>query len=118
MIVKPKKKSKKLQKDELRIINIDLHAVEEVLLENLMENQLNYFYVNPVDDDLICQMVWDQNSKVLTYVVMPISYVFEGKKLDFDVLQKEVGITSKSLFQADIQKYRTLKITDSIFMDN
>lgn len=112
MIVKPKKK-RKLDHNEVRIINIEQQAVAELLWENLMEHQEMYFGIDPLDDSVICAMDWDQGSGMLTYAVMPISYIAEGKKLDFARIRKSVGTTTDSMFHAD--RYRRIKITGNIF---
>lgn len=118
MIVRPKKVSKELKDNELRVINIGLKAVEEILLESLMERKKFWFNVPAVDKNRMCHMQWDPDCEILTYVITPLRYVLEGKELDFDYLRKEVGITSNSLFHAQLQKYRTLEITDAVFVDD
>ena len=116
MIVKPRKISKKLKSNEIRVININHHAIEELLWENLMEHQAEYFDIDKIDDDLICQMQWDREKEILTYVVMPISYMYNGKQLDFSYIRENIGLTATSLFQT--HRYRRLCITDMMFEDN
>lgn len=114
MVVKPKKK--KLRNNEIRVIQIDKKAIEELLWENLVESQDVYFDVNRIDPERICSMEWDQASGMLTYAVMPISYLLDGKKLNFAFLRKKIGITTQSLFQPN--RYRCLEITDSMFLED
>lgn len=114
MIVKPRKKHKKLKSNEIRIINIDCEAIAELLWENLMEHQEIYFDVDPLDDDLICQMDWDQKSGILTYAVMPLHYIMEGKKLNNAYIRKKVGVTTNSIFQLD--RYRRIAITERMLL--
>ena len=116
MIVKPRKISKKLKSNEIRVINIDHHAIEELLWEKLMEHQAEYFDIDKIDDDLICQMQWDREKEILTYAVMPISYMSDGKQLDFSYIRENTGLTVTSLFQP--HRYRRLCITDMMFEDN
>lgn len=114
MIVKPKKKKRKLNSNEIRVININQSAIEELLWEYMLESQAKLFDVERVDQDKICSMEWDQSSGNLTYVVMPISYMLEGKKPNFEVLRKKVGITTTSLFSPN--RYCSLDITDSMLL--
>lgn len=112
MIVKPKKKYQKLRHNEIRVINIEQTAIEELLWENLIEKQSILFDVARVDSDHICAMEWDSSNGMLTYTVMPINYMLEGKKLNFELLRKQAGITTDSLFKPN--RYRSLTITDSL----
>ena len=116
MIVKPGKISKKLKSNEMRVINIDHHAIEELLWENLMEHQAEYFDIDKIDDDLICQMQWDREKEILTYAVMPIGYMYDGRQLDFSYIRENTGLTAASLFQP--HRYRRLCITDMMYEDN
>ncbi len=112
MIVKPRKKRKALREDELRVIHVGKDAVGELLWENLMEHQEVYFDVDAVNDNEICQMGWSQEG--LTYAVMPIRYVMEGKQLDLKALAEKTGETTDSLFHP--LRYRTMRITPDLFL--
>ncbi len=114
MIVKPKKKYHKLKDHEIRIINIDHRAVSEILWEHLMEHQEIYFDIDPVDEKLICQMDWDHRNGMLTYAVLPMESIMEGKKLDFEVLRKTIGITTKSVYSPN--RYQSVQLNDKLFL--
>lgn len=115
MKVKVKRKIHPIMPDEIRIINIGVDAIQEVLFENLMDHVSDYFDVpNKVDDDKICLMQWDSDSGCLTYAIMPINYALEGKELNYDYIRKRIGLTTNSLFQP--HRYRRLRISPKIFM--
>lgn len=110
MKVIPRIKSKKLAQDEARVIIADKTAIEELLLENLMEHKSNYFNIRDVADDCICIMKWEQD--VLIYAVMPIKYCLDGYELDIDRVRKIMGATTDSFFKPN--RYRSMKITEDM----
>lgn len=115
MKVHVKKVSRKLNKDEMRVINVPFDAIVELLQENLTENAAEYFDVKKVDETRICEMQWDTEHNTLTYVVMPIHYAYEKRKLNYDFVREQVGITTTSLFRAYPKRYKRLIITEEIF---
>ena len=108
MKVIPRIKKAKLPQNEARFIIIDRKAIEEVLLENLMEHQCEYFDLGDTDN-VMCVMDWN-NYGHLTYAVVPETFFRSGAKLDFDYLRESVGTTTDSLFKQN--RYRSLKLGD------
>lgn len=114
MKVFPHIKRKPLCSDEIRVITIDKSAVEELLLENFLEHKSEYFDIEDVNDTKICLMKWNQADGVLSYAVMPIKYSLDGCELDFNYIQKKLGITTDSLFKPN--RYKTWKLTAEMFL--
>jgi len=112
MKVIPKIKRKKLASNEARVIIISEAAIEELLLEHLLERKSDYFDVEEVCDDDTCAMCWDSREGVLTYAVMPIKYCFDGYKLNFDNVFKTIGITTDSLYKPN--RYRSITLTEEM----
>lgn len=113
MKVVPKKKTS-FDSSEIRVITIDKNAVLELLQENLCENQATYF---EVDDDFIarsfCLTHWDPQSEQLTYALLPVQDIQKATSLDFNEINKKVGITTSSLFKPN--RFRKLKLTKDLF---
>ena len=114
MKVIPYLKQKKLSHNEARIITIDRTAIEELLLENLVEHQSDYFDIKDGENDSICVMNLDYQKSLLTYAIMPIKYCFDGYKLDFEKLHEKFGKTTDSLFSR--KKYRVLTLTEEFLI--
>ena len=112
MKVIPRIKSKALGLNEVRIITVNEEAVEELLLENLMEKCNSYFNVAYNSDNMVCVMNLEKSKRLLTYAIVPINYCLDGHNLNFDYIREKVGITTKSLFTNN--RYRSLTITDEM----
>ena len=108
MKVVPYRKQRRLASNEARIITIEKTAIEELLLENLVEHQNSYFDVDDEDNN-ICVMNLDYQKNVLTYAIMPIKYCFDGYELNFESLYRKFGKTTDSLFTKN--KYQTIMLT-------
>lgn len=98
--------------DEMRVINVEKAAVDELLWENLMENKSSYFDVDDVSENNIFLMYWNRIGGI-TYVVLPINYLRNGKKLNFEYIYKKTGITTTSFFGG--KRYKRIRITSEIF---
>lgn len=114
MKVKPRIKSKPLGPNEIRIITVGDSAIGELLSENLMANQSEYFKVPAISDDTICITNWDTQQNILTYAIMPIKYCFAGYGLDFSYIRKTYGLTTDSLFKAN--RYKSITLTDAMLI--
>lgn len=114
MKVVPHIKRRKLGADEVRIITVDEDAIAELLVENLMEHQEDYFDIDAISGDHICITNWDQQEKVLTYAVMPLKYALDGCGLNFEYIRKQCGITTNSLFREN--RYQSLTITKEMLI--
>ena len=97
-------------KDEVRIITVGQTAIEELLLENLLDHYREYFNVDNNDDGGVCLMNCDADSGLLTYAVIPTEYCLRGYKLNFDYVRKKFGITTDSLFSAN--RFRVVHLED------
>lgn len=110
MKVIPHIKQKRLAYNEVRFITIDRAAMEELLLENLMEHQNDYFDIRDGEIDSMCVMNIDYQNNLLTYAIMPSKYCFNGYKLNFEKLNKKFGKTTESLFTK--KKYQVITLTE------
>ena len=110
MKVIPHIKSRKLATTEVRVITIDQKAVEELLLENLIEKKNEYFDIENSTNDDICIMHWDRTNQRLTYAIMPMERYLAGYQLNIENIYNKVGITTTSLFKP--KRYVSLTLTD------
>lgn len=99
-------KVKHLKKGEIRVIGIDREAIYELLRETMMEHGMEYFELlsNTVEFD----MRWSSKSDIFTCAVFDRNY--SPKFLDHDILEKKIGITTKTLFQKN--RYKTVCLKD------
>lgn len=91
-----------LNENELRVINVDHDAISELLFENLMDCQEQYFGIKRGDGNCMCMMHWDSDKNVLTYAVARETDLVGTvlKELNYDKLRRDVGFTTDSLFSA------------------
>ncbi len=114
MKVIPHIKRNPLKANEVRVITIDENALNELLFENLMEHQEDYFNIDGLCDDIICTMNWDRRRGLLTYAVMPIKYRYDGCSLNYDYLQQKIGVTTSSLFRP--KRYRSFTLNEKMLV--
>lgn len=110
MKVVPHIKRSTRTKDEIKIITASQTAIEELLLENLLDHYHEYFNIDNNDNSGVCLMNWDTDSGLLTYAVMPTEYCSRGYSLNFDYVRKKLGITTKSLFA--VNRFRVVHLDD------
>ena len=113
MKVSVRKKQVRFLPDEMRVINLNKAAVDELLWEHLMEYKSTYFDVDDVSEDLICMMKRNDIGGI-TYVIMPIDYLTNGCEPNFRRIWQKAGITTQSLFQGKRCRYQRMRITPDL----
>jgi len=92
--------------NEIRIIRIDENAMQELLLEILMENSSEWFQLQGDSERIIFHMDWDKSTNHLSYLAVPIDRLSEVRSSKFQKKLRKSAITTATLFAKN--RYRRL----------
>lgn len=99
-------KVKHLNNGEVRVISIDKEAIYELLRETMMENSAEYFDI--LGNTVMFEMRWNSKTDIFTCAVFDRRYPPDD--LNFNMLEKHLGLTTKTLYQK--KRYKTVYIKD------
>lgn len=99
-------KVKHLKQGEIRAISIGREAIYELLRETMMENSAEYFDI--LGNTVMFEMRWNSKTEIFTCAVFDRKYPPDD--LDFDTLEKHLGLTTETLYQRN--RYKTVCIKD------